>query len=719
MPQTPSQSQQSLQITGIITRVRFRAETGFTVISADIRTQEGEDDDATVIGVMPLLEEGETFSAQVTIEQHRQYGHQYRVVTMLLESVPSDLSEEGIAAYLAARVSGVGKVLAKRIVQKFGTAAFDIFEEDPERLLAVKGISPRKLKQMLASWYEQGQERRSLAALQGLGLSLNQAQRVLDHFGHETVLGKIDNDLFVITEVDGIGFVSADKIWQKQGNSLDDPRRLCAAAVYAMEQAAQQAGHSYLPFERVARGVEYYTRADSEQASNAVQQALELYRLKSESVTVADKSSDDKPSELRVYLPKLHQTEKKLAQLVRTLLATPPKSQAWQIEPQHSEGLSAEQAEVLELLTDNRLVVLTGGPGTGKSTTTRNVVEAAQDMGLSVALCAPTGKAARRLGEVTGQNAKTIHRLLGYGPQGFKHNDADPAPFDLFIADEVSMMGDALMTSLLSGIPAGARVLLVGDIDQLPPIDSGLPLQALVAVAPTVRLSKIYRQAAGNPIIDAAYAINNASIPQWNRSNLMLCEASPLEGATLIPQILQQLGGPSQAQVITPMRRGPLGVDNLNQQIQAIFNPLPIDSKQKVKIANAEAQAGDRVVQTKNDYDNDVFNGTQGLVLEAGSGKITVDFDSNVVELSGSDLFNVQLGYALTVHRAQGSEWPTVIMALHEAHMPMLSRNLAYTALTRASQSFVAVGSASAWQIAASRQRAERYSGLLSRIRLS
>lgn len=705
MPSAPPA--EAFRVSGGVNKVRFRAESGFTVMSARLRNDEGEDPDATVIGVMPPVEAGDTFSADVLMEEHREYGYQYRVLNIVLEAAPADLTEAGVAAYLEARVGGVGKVLAGRIARTFGPATFDVLETEPEKLLQVPGVTQTTLHKMVQSWSQQGLERRLLAGLQGLGLSISQAQRAVKHFG-EAALERLQADLFALTEVEGIGFLTADKLWQAQGGALDDPRRLTAAAVYALQQAAAQAGHSFLPRGRAEKGVAHYTRVTAAQAKLALETAVELGRL-----------ADDEPplfgpeggGEGRIYLPQTLRAEKKLAQIIRTLLATPPAGE-WTVTVGASVGLSDEQAQVLHALEEHRLVVLTGGPGTGKSTTTKAVADLAEHLGLEVGLCAPTGKAARRLGEVTGRTASTIHRLLGYGPAGFRHNHLEPVPYDLLIVDEVSMCGDGLMLSLLAAVPPGARVLIVGDTDQLPPIDAGLPLHALTQCAPTVRLSTVYRQAAQNPIIRAAHDLLHGQAPAWGDPRLNLIEAEPDGGARRVALMVRELGGPGQVQVLTPMRKGPLGVEFLNHHLQSLFNP----GQGGIRIADGEARAGDVVVQTKNDYTNEVFNGTLGTVLKAEGGRLTVDFDGNIVELAGQELFNVQLGYALTVHRAQGSEWPVVLGVLHEAHMPMLSRNLAYTALTRARERFYAIGSASAWRVAASRQREERYTALLERI---
>ncbi|WP_221088094.1 SF1B family DNA helicase RecD2 [Deinococcus aquaedulcis] len=702
---------EAFRVSGGVNKVRFRAESGFTVMSARIRNTEGEDPDATVIGVMPPLEAGDTFSAEVLMEEHREYGYQYRVLNMVLEAQPADLTEAGVAAYLEARVGGVGKVLAGRIAKTFGPGTFDVLETEPERLLQVPGVTQSTLHKMVQSWSQQGLERRLLAGLQGLGLSISQAQRAVKHFG-ETALERLEADLFALTEVEGIGFVTADKLWQARGGALDDPRRLTAAAVYALQQAAQQGGHSYLPRGRAEKGVAHYTRVTPAQARLAVDTAVELGRLTDDAPPLLD-TEDALHDPSRIYLPPVLRAEKKLAGLIRTLLATPPAGQDWTVPRGAAKGLSEEQASVLNLLEDHRLVVLTGGPGTGKSTTTRAVADLAEKLGLEVGLCAPTGKAARRLGEVTGRTASTIHRLLGYGPAGFRHNHLEPAPYDLLIVDEVSMCGDGLMLSLLSAVPPGARVLLVGDTDQLPPVDAGLPLHALTQVAPTVRLTQVYRQAAQNPIIRAAHGLLTGQPPVWGDPRLNLSETEPDTGARRVALLVRDLGGPGQVQVLTPMRKGPLGVEMLNHHLQSLFNP----GEGGVRIADGQARAGDVVVQTKNDYTNEVFNGTVGTVLKDGGGRLTVDFDGNVVELAGAELFNLQLGYALTVHRAQGSEWGTVLGVLHEVHMPMLSRNLVYTALTRARERFFAVGSASAWAKAAGRQREERCTALLERIR--
>lgn len=687
------------QVSGTVTKVRFRADSGFTVLSAALLTPEGEDDDAAVVGLMPPLEAGDQFSAEVQREQHREYGSQYRVLNMVLSAQPADLSEEGVAAYLQARVGGVGKVLSQRIAGYFGPQTFEVLSSEPEKLLRVPGVTQSTLHKIVQSWSTQGAERRLLAALQGLGLSLWQAQRAAQHFG-EAAPERLNADLYALTEIEGIGFLTADKLARAQGLEPDDPRRLTAAAVYATQQGAQQGGHSYLPRQRALKGIEYYTRVSREQAEMALDNALELGRLK-----------DD---EGRVYLPQLLRTERRLASAFRTLLHTPPQRE-WRVLLGAARGLSEEQASVLDILREHRLAVLTGGPGTGKSTTTRAVADLAEALGLTVGLCAPTGKAARRLGEVTGRPASTIHRLLGYGPEGFHYGPLEPLPHDLIIVDEVSMCGDALLLHLLAAVSPGARVLLVGDAEQLPPIDPGLPLRAAAEVVPTMRLTRVYRQAAQNPIILAAHGLLRGEAPQWQPpgAQLQLIETPADVGARRVALLVRELGGPSQVQVLSPMRKGPLGVEMLNHHLQGLFNP----GTGGARIADGLARAGDIVVQTKNDYANELFNGTLGTVLKEEGGRLLIDFEGNVVELSGAELFQLQLGYALTVHRAQGSEWKTVLGVLHEAHQPMLTRHLAYTALTRARERFLAVGSASAWEKAASHAGEERYTALLERVR--
>ncbi|PYE52926.1 SF1B family DNA helicase RecD2 [Deinococcus yavapaiensis] len=686
-----------LKVRGQVNKVRFRAESGFAIFSASIENEQGRDEDATLVGSVPPLEAGDTFQAEVTLEEHKDYGYQYRVASMILDDTPVQLSEEGVAAYLEARVKGVGKVLAGRIAKTFGTATFEIISEEPKRLLQVPGVTESTLHKIVQSWEDAGGERKLLAGLQGLGLSISQAQRALKHFGG-AALDALRQDIYALTEVEGIGFLTADKLAVGLGIDDDDPRRLVAASVYALQQAQQTGGHTYLPKERALKGLSHYTRVSAAQAQLALESAVELGRV----------VDDDG----RVYLPHVLRAEKKLASVVRTLLATPP-SDEWTVRKEDAKGLSDEQAKVLHLLQDHRLVVLTGGPGTGKSTTTRKVADLAEKLGLDVALCAPTGKAARRLGEVTGRSASTIHRLLAFGPDGFRFGHMEPLLYDLVIVDEVSMCGDALLLALLNALGPGTRVLLVGDADQLPPVDAGLPLIALAETAPTVRLSRVYRQAQESPIVSAAHGLLHGQAPTFTHKDLRLVELDPDGAARRVAGLVRDLGGPMSVQVLSPMRKGPLGVELLNSSLQATFNP----GSGGTRIGDFEVRAGDLVVQTKNDYQNEVFNGTLGIVLREGGGKVQVDFEGNVVELAGAELWNLQLGYALTVHRAQGSEWRTVLCALHESHANMLSRNLAYTALTRARENFVAVGSSRAWTIAATRQREVRHTYLLERIR--
>lgn len=684
-------------VRGQVSRVRFRADSGFTVLLASVQNLEnpGErDDDAVLVGMLPPVEAGEVFTAQVSLEEHREYGHQYRAHAFAVEDAPAELTEDGVAAYLQGRVSGVGRVLAGRIARAFGTDAFRVIEEEPRRLLTVPGVSESTLHKMLQSWDEKGSERRRFAELQSLGLSVSQTQRALAHFG-EVAAERLRADLYVLTEVEGVGFVTADRLALGLGVARDDPRRLTAAAVYAVEQAALSAGHTHLPWERALRGLSHYTRVTGPSAEEALERACEAGRLREEGG--------------RVYLPHALATERRLAKAIRTLLATPPAA-PFPAAPA-ALGLSEEQAGVFALLQAGRLAVLTGGPGTGKSTTTRAVADAAEEAGLSVALCAPTGKAARRLSEVTGREARTVHRLLGYGPGGFA---GEPLDADLVILDEASMAGDALLGTLLASLPPGSRALIVGDADQLPPVEAGLPLSALTEVAPTLRLKEVFRQAARSPIIRAAHGLLRGEPPAWG-AELPFTDLETDTGARRAALLLRELGGPGGVQLLSPMRRGGLGVEALNAAAQTLFNP----GEDGVWIGGGgEARPGDPVVQTKNDYGNDVFNGTLGRVVQARGNALTVEFEGdNLVELSGAELAHLQLAYALTVHRAQGSEWGAVLTVLDTSHAPMLARELAYTALTRAKVHFYGAGAEAAWQTAATRRREERCSSLLERVR--
>lgn len=687
---------EQLHVTGKALKVRFRAETGFTILSADIQNQQSRDVDATLVGMMPPIDAGDPFEAELIVQEHPEYGYQYKVVNLFLKDDTADMTEEGIAAYLEAKVSGVGPKLSKRIVDFFGQQTFEVIELEPEKLLQVPGVTRSTIMKVQASWDERHGERKLITGLQSLGLSIAQAQRAVKQFG-SMALEVLKNDIYALTEVEGIGFQTADRLALEKGMVPTDARRLMAAAVYAMQQAMQQAGHTYLPKARAVRGLKYYTGISDKLAETSLQEALDAGRVMQDGD--------------RVYLPNALKNEKALSEVIAELLSEPPEA-PWRVPTKAVKDLSEEQARVLELLTDHRLVVLSGGPGTGKSYTTRKVVELAENLGLEVGLCAPTGKAARRLMEMTLHPASTIHRLLSYGPEGFRFGQLEPLPYDLIIVDEVSMCGDGLMLALLTAVAPGARILLVGDADQLPPVDYGLPLATLTQVAPTVWLTQIYRQAQDSPIIRAAHQIKSGKVPDFAYREFRHIPVESDTGARRVALLVDSLGGPRKVQVLTPMKKGPLGVVALNQALQSMFNP----GSEGTRVGEYLLRVGDIVVQTKNDYQNEVFNGTLGLVIREGSGKVQIDFEGNVVEMSGAEVYHLHLGYALTVHRSQGSEWDTVVGVLHDTHYNMLSRELAYTAVTRAKNVFVAVGTENAWSIASTRRREVRYSGLLDRI---
>lgn len=693
MTQTPI-----LKATGTVQKVRFRAESGFAIIMADLDLAEGSDSGAIVVGVLPPLDVGDRFEAQLSYQEHPEYGHQYRALQLWLTGVDSqELSEEGIRSYLQTQVRGIGPKLAARIVETFGLKTFEIIEQEPSRLLQVRGMSESVLHGIVQSWDSKHGDKRLFAGLQALGLSVQQTSKAIAHFGPEA-LDILKKDLYALTEIEGIGYITADKLARASGIEFNDPRRLSAAAVYALQQAQLSAGHAFLPVGRMIKGIAYYTGVSAEQA----EAALELARLANR-VMIEDNA---------VYLPYVWRAESELAVCIAELLQHPPEK-AWRIPKAVHEGLNAEQSKVLKLLAKNSIVLLSGGPGTGKSFTTKAVLDIAARLGLEVGMCAPTGKAARRLEEVTGARASTIHRLLGYGPIGFHFGVLEPLPLDVIVVDEVSMCGDMLLLSLLRAIDEGTRVLLVGDIDQLPPVDYGMPLQTLMSCVPNVHLQKIYRQAEHSPIVRAAHRLRQGLIPEFD-AELRFVGIEADTGALEVARLVRELGGPSEIQVLSPMRKGPLGVEVLNQMLQAEFNP----GTEGVKVGDDLIRVGDIVVQTKNDYQNEVFNGTLGRVIDQQGNTLQIDFEGNVVKLSGADIWNIQLGYALTVHRAQGSEWSKVLTILHDTQAPMLSRELAYTALTRAKDQFIGVGSLNAWRNAALRHREPRLSKLTERLQL-
>ena len=704
-------SKRQMNATGTVVQVRFVSEDKeYCVITADIIFEGKSIKEATVVGNMPLMDTYDGFEAQLVKEKKERWGEQYRAERLMPTGKPGQLDSGSISAFFQYNFKGIGPKIGQALADTFGPDIFNLLDQDPEPLKSVAGITEALYEEITQGWKDYRNNHLNIIGLQELGLSPKLANRVQLQLGAEA-LALLEEDMYRLMSVDGIGFVMADRLALERGYAHNDVRRLGAAAQHAIEFAQASQGHSYLPESRVLRGIQHFTGCTEAEAAQAIQAMEARSRLVRETIP---------GDEDALYLREMHRQEQQLADKVRHLLHDPPRSR-WTVPPEAETGLSAEQIQALSLPAAQRLCILTGGPGTGKTTTVKAMLQVAGHNRLQVALAAPTGKAAKRLEEATGHEAMTVHRLLGSNGQSFTHGEHLPLDVDVLIVDETSMMGQWLCSHLLSAVGNGTRVIFLGDTEQLPPVDAGQPLNDLIHLVPTLTLTQVFRQAAQNPINGAAYALRGGDSPAFqgpehpDHAFLSHTEARTERTAEVVCELVMSLGGPKMVQVLTPMKKGPAGTEALAQALQQQFNP-PRPGGRELSISGAQCRAGDPVVQTRNNYELGIFNGMLGEVLRVDDKELKVMFDGETVSIKGKELFDLQLAYALTVHRSQGSEWPSVIGVLSDAHGRMLTRNLAYTALTRAKESFHSVGQLMAWKKAASQAQDKRLTRLRERV---
>lgn len=730
-----------------ILRVVYQSvESAYVVLRVDTGGEE-----ATAVGEMTAPMSGEKVRLRGRWEVHAKYGRQFRFDDYeLIRSATA----EGLAAYLADALPGVGPELARRIIEHFGEQVFEALDRGEEALRQVRGIGPVKAAAIADAWAEHRHVHELMAVLRSKGLSPSLARRVSRLYGPRAIEVIERRPYRLAMDVRGVGFLTADRIARRAGLSEDDPERFQAALLHVLREAAGE-GHMYLERESLLRDA---ARLVDRPAGVLEEQ---LRRLIDEATVVSEQVPR---GEEAIYLPALLNCEKRVAWLLRSLAATkatraPDPKQAQQLLA-HFEAfagveLNDDQQSAVLATTRQPVTVVTGGPGTGKTTLTRAVVWVWTKSGRSVALAAPTGRAAKRLEEVAGHEASTIHRLLRYQPGGgFAHGPSDPLPHDLVIVDESSMVDMTLAWSLLEALRPGATLLLVGDADQLPPVGPGAFFAEVIGsgALPVVRLTKIYRQAERSLIVRNAHALLRGEgmvMPtrdRWRGEDMLWVDVEAeqrqeaeraaragLSPATVPDQYeialakianavtrnLPKVGyQPEDIQVLSPMRRGPLGVDNLNARLQELLNP-PGPRRPEVRRGQTIFRLGDRVLQTANNYDKGVFNGEIGRITHvAPEGRITVTFAIGDIEYQPDELNELELAYALTVHKSQGSEYPAVVMVVHSGHYIMLKRNLLYTALTRAESMAVLIGDRKGlWKAIRTAPERERLTRLAARLR--
>jgi len=732
-------------LSGTIRSLTFRNdETGYTV--AQFEPDEGEA--VTVVGVLPLLATGETVEFLGDWVEHPRYGRQLKVV-QVRPVTPTSLA--GLERYLGSGlISGIGTAIAGRIVAHFGVTTAHVLDHAPERLREVAGVGAARAEAIAQVWQSQQAARAALIWLQGHGVSPRLAAKIYEEYGTQTIALVQADPYRLERDIPGIGFLTADRIAQALGVPPDAPARVLAGMSYVMEVAGQD-GHVYLPFGQLVGRAANLLGVDAGSASEMLTQRLQAGDGLVEEFIPAP-GAEQEP-ERAVYRRGFHRAEVGLAECLSRLARAGGdrleqfRTLDWRLlrrvlaEGQAGLPLTERQAAAVEAAFTKPLTVLTGGPGTGKTVTLGAVIRLSDASGVNVALACPTGRAAKRLSEATGQLAQTVHRLLEVQPRdglfSFARNEANPLDADLVIVDEASMLDLMLAYSLVRAIRPGAHLVLVGDVDQLPSVGPGNVLRDVIAAiegglpnAALIRLNTIFRQAAGSYIVDNAHRVVRGRAPvtdDLEATDFFLARTDdPVRAAEIIEQLVckripARFGfGPDNIQVLSPMHRGEAGVALLNARLQDALNPQWGNLDELEVGGGRILRERDRVMQTVNDYAKDVFNGDVGRVLAVSTEekRLSVDFDGNVVSYEAFELEELVLAYAITIHKSQGSEFPAVVVPVLNSHHIMLQRNLLYTAITRARRLVVLVGDPQAISTAVRNDKVlQRHTALAARLR--
>jgi len=704
-PQPESSNQEVLA--GLIERVTYHnAENGFCVLRAKAR---GHRDVVTVVGHAATIAAGEWVTASGEWVNDRTHGQQFKA-RFLRTSPPT--SADGIEKYLSSgMIRGVGPVYAKKLMRAFGEKVFDVIEAAPGRLREVDGIGPVRAASILAAWAEQKAVREIMVFLHSHGVGTARAVRIFKTYGADAIQVMTENPYRLARDISGIGFKTADAIAMKLGIEKTAMIRVRAGISYALTDAMDE-GHCGLPTDELVPLAEKLLEVPQQ----LIRTALEL-ELREGSV-IADRVGET-PC---VFLAGLHRAERTIADRLMRLASAPlpwrpidpDKALPW-VEKHIRLTLARSQVAAIQLALTSKVLIMTGGPGVGKTTIVRAILRILAAKGTRLLLCAPTGRAAKRMTEATGFEAKTIHRLLEVEPKGggFKRGADNPLDCDLLVVDEASMVDVMLMQALMKAMPDKAALLIVGDIDQLPSVGPGQVLADIISsgATPVVRLIEVFRQAAQSRIITSAHRINQGYIPDrsppGSQSDFYFVPADDPAAAvgriielvkTRIPKRFG-LHPIRDIQVLCPMNRGGVGARSLNIELQAALNPA---SGRKVERFGWTFAPGDKVMQVENDYDKEVYNGDIGTIdeVDPNAGEVIASFDGRSVTYAFGELDMLVPAYAATIHKSQGSEYPAVIIPVLTQHYPMLQRNLLYTGITRGKQLVVLVGQKKAVAIA-------------------
>jgi exodeoxyribonuclease V alpha subunit len=660
----------------------------------------GQRDLVTVVGHAPVISVGEFVQATGAWTNDRTHGPQFKA-SFLRAAPPTTL--EGIEKYLGSgMIRGIGPVYGKRLVGAFGEAVFDVIEAQPERLRDVDGIGPKRAQKIVSGWADQKVIREIMIFLHSHGVSTSRSVRIFKTYGADAIQVLSENPYRLARDVRGIGFKTADAIAARLGIEKTAMIRARAGIGFTLTEAMDD-GHCGLPLGDLVPMAERLL----EIPGSLIEEALDLELEAGEVV------GDEVDGRRCIFLGGLHRAERAIADRLRALREgalpwpgiDPAKAIPW-VEGRAGIILAENQRAALRLAVLSKVLVITGGPGVGKTTLINSILKVLAAKGIEIALAAPTGRAAKRLSESTGRAAKTIHRLLDVDPRrgSFRRNEESPLKCDLLVVDETSMVDVPLMHALLRAVPDDAALILVGDVDQLPSVGAGQVLADIIgsAAVAVVRLTEVFRQASGSRIIANAHRINHGDMPDWARDpesdfHFVPCRDAENAAAKIIEIVKDRIPARfgldpiRDIQVLCPMNRGGLGARALNLELQKVLNP---PDEKAVQRFGWTFGAGDKVMQVENDYDKDVYNGDLGFVraVESEAGEVLVEFDGREVAYGFGELDELVLAYATTIHKSQGSEYPAVVIPLTTQHYPMLRRNLLYTGVTRGRRLVVIVG---------------------------
>jgi len=708
-----------VSVEGVVDRVIFQnKDNGFTVARF---TNLEDEEKIVIVGTFPELNEGFPMTVFGEWAVHPKFGRQLKVARYET-NLPR--SRVGIIRYMSNFINGIGPVMAKRIVDHFGEKTVEIIDSKPERIREVTGIGKAKAAQIIKSWEEHKQLKSVMMFLQSHNIGPGVAMKIYNTYGEASVQVLRDNPYLLATEIFGIGFKTADRIAMNLGMDKESQIRLEAGLGYTLEVAGNE-GHVYLPAQELVETASRLLEASESKVEEALAGLIE-----NETRIVAEND--------RIYSANYHYAEtvtaRRLAQIIKDRRGPLFRFEKNEQEIRSAEKalgfkLSNQQLSAIDILSREKVVILTGGPGTGKTVSTRAVIHVFENSGFRVLLAAPTGRAAKRMKETTGKDSCTIHRLLEYNPRinRFCKDEENPVECDLLVIDEMSMVDTLLMYHLIKAVKHHTRLLLVGDADQLPSVGPGNVLRDLIesGVVTTVRLETVYRQSSESTIVGNAHLINRGEMPvmamEKGGNFFFSGQDDPEQAVDTIVRLCaerlpKQFGFDSvtDIQVISPMYRGVLGVDNLNMVLQSKLNP-----GRDLSCGARNFRVGDRVMQIKNNYDKEVFNGDIGFIrtVDLKSNRMTVEYEDNRVEYEFGETDQLVLAYAITVHKSQGSEYPVVVMPVTTHHYTMLQRNLLYTAVTRAERLVVLVGTKKAIAIAVKNNKIEsRYTSLAERL---